>query len=84
MRLKVLGATGAEFPGFHPPAFLLDGFMLLDAGTIGAVLDEKGLQDFCKGRLAVHKVPKAIRFLDELPKYQSGKVNKPALRKMAW
>jgi ribonuclease BN (tRNA processing enzyme) len=41
MRLKVLGSSGAEFPGFHPPAFLLDDTLLLDAGTIGAVLPDK-------------------------------------------
>ncbi len=40
MRLKVLGASGAEFPGFYPPAFLIDDEILLDAGTIGAVLSE--------------------------------------------
>jgi ribonuclease BN (tRNA processing enzyme) len=39
MRLKVLGSSGAEFPGFHPPAFLIDDSLLLDAGTIGAALD---------------------------------------------
>jgi ribonuclease BN (tRNA processing enzyme) len=42
MRLHVLGASGAEFPGQNPPAFLVDEFLLLDAGTIGAVLDEEG------------------------------------------
>lgn len=41
MRLRVLGSSGAEFPGFHPPAFLMDDSTLLDAGTIGPVLDEK-------------------------------------------
>jgi len=40
MKLRVLGASGAEFPGQNPPAFLLDGTVLLDAGTIGAVLTE--------------------------------------------
>jgi len=40
MLLKVLGSAGAEFPGFHPPAFLIDGTMLLDAGTIGSQLTE--------------------------------------------
>ena len=39
MKLRVLGASGAEFPGFNPPAFLIDDCLLLDAGTIGAVLD---------------------------------------------
>lgn len=41
MKLKVLGCAGAEFPGFNPPAFLIDGTILLDAGTIGAVLNEE-------------------------------------------
>jgi len=41
MKLKVLGSAGAEFPKFNPPAFLIDSSILLDAGTIGAVLDEQ-------------------------------------------
>jgi ribonuclease BN (tRNA processing enzyme) len=41
MRLKVLGSSGAELPDFHPPAFLIDDSLLLDAGTIGAVLGER-------------------------------------------
>jgi len=41
MKLRILGASGAEFPGQNPPGFLLDDSVLLDAGTIGAVLDEK-------------------------------------------
>lgn len=41
MILRVLGASGAEFPGMNPPSFLLDGTMLLDAGTIGSVLSEE-------------------------------------------
>jgi ribonuclease BN (tRNA processing enzyme) len=40
MKLRVLGSAGAEFPNFHPPAFLVDEILLLDAGTIGAVLSE--------------------------------------------
>lgn len=38
MKIRVLGSAGAEFPGFHPPAFLVDDVLLLDAGTTGAVL----------------------------------------------
>lgn len=41
MRLRVLGCSGAEFPGHNPSAFLIDGSLLLDGGTIGAVLDEE-------------------------------------------
>ncbi|MBI4685437.1 MAG: 3',5'-cyclic-nucleotide phosphodiesterase [Nitrospirae bacterium] len=40
MKIKVLGCSGAEFPGFNPPAFLIDGKLLLDAGTIGSSLSE--------------------------------------------
>lgn len=40
MKLRVLGSAGAEFPHFHPPGFLIDETLLLDAGTIGAVLSE--------------------------------------------
>jgi ribonuclease BN (tRNA processing enzyme) len=40
MLLKVLGSSGAEFQGFNLPAFLIDGSLLLDAGTIGSRLSE--------------------------------------------
>uniref|UniRef100_C6E0P8 Beta-lactamase domain protein n=1 Tax=Geobacter sp. (strain M21) TaxID=443144 RepID=C6E0P8_GEOSM len=40
MRLRVLGCSGAEFPGHSPSAFLIDDSLLLDAGTVGAVLSE--------------------------------------------
>src|SRR6266568_5219677 len=38
MVIRVLGSAGAELPDFNPPAFLVDDILLLDAGTIGAVL----------------------------------------------
>jgi acyl-CoA synthetase (AMP-forming)/AMP-acid ligase II len=38
--------------------------------------NKKDLQDFCNQTLAVHKVPKYVEFIDELPKTQSGKVDK--------
>jgi len=41
MKLRVLGSAGAELPNFRPPAFLIDDNLLLDAGTIGAVLTEE-------------------------------------------
>jgi ribonuclease BN (tRNA processing enzyme) len=41
MKLRVLGSAGAEFPNFRPPAFLINDHLLLDAGTIGAVLTEE-------------------------------------------
>lgn len=40
MKIKVLGCSGAEMPDSHPPAFLIDEQILLDAGTIAGVLKE--------------------------------------------
>ena len=39
MRIKVLGASGSEVPGHNCPAFLVDGKILLDAGTIALSLN---------------------------------------------
>ena len=39
MRIKVLGAAGSEVPGHNCPAFLIDGKILLDAGTIALSLN---------------------------------------------
>jgi ribonuclease BN (tRNA processing enzyme) len=39
MEIRVLGASGSEGPGQNPPAFLVDGFMLMDAGTVSPSLD---------------------------------------------
>ncbi len=44
-------------------------------------LDEKDIQNHCLQKLARHKAPKFVEFISELPKYQSGKVNKMALSK---
>ncbi|MFH1374838.1 MAG: AMP-binding protein [bacterium] len=43
--------------------------------------DEREIQDFCRLELAPHKTPKQVVFVDTLPKYQTGKVNKLALVK---
>lgn len=40
MKVKVLGSSGAELPGYNSPAFLVDDKVLLDAGTIGTSLGE--------------------------------------------
>jgi ribonuclease BN (tRNA processing enzyme) len=41
MKVRVLGCSGAEFPGHRPPSFLLDGKILFDAGSLTNVLDIK-------------------------------------------
>ncbi len=39
MKIKVLGASGSEVPGHSCPAFLVDGKVLLDAGTVAVSLN---------------------------------------------
>lgn len=39
MKITVLGSAGSEVPGHNPPAFLIDDFMLLDAGTVSLSLE---------------------------------------------
>ena len=40
MRVSILGSAGSEVPGLNPPAFLIDDFLLLDAGTVTLTLDQ--------------------------------------------
>jgi ribonuclease BN (tRNA processing enzyme) len=40
VKVKALGSSGAELPGYNSPAFLVDNNVLLDAGTIGTSLSE--------------------------------------------
>ena len=44
--------------------------------------DEAALIAFCKERVARYKVPKSIRFLEELPKTPQGKILRRELRKL--
>jgi benzoate-CoA ligase family protein len=42
-------------------------------------VDERSLQDFVRERLSPHKVPREVRFVDDLPKTPSGKLDRKAL-----
>jgi acyl-coenzyme A synthetase/AMP-(fatty) acid ligase len=45
----------------------------------GAVADEDGLIAWCAERLAAYKAPRAIRFLDALPRTANGKIQRKRL-----
>ena len=45
----------------------------------GASLTKEEVLDFCKGRLAKYKTPKYVKFLDEIPKNEAGKINRRIL-----
>jgi len=48
-----------------------------------AELTNRDIQYHCRNRLSEHKIPKYIDFVESMPKYQSGKVNKPLLKSMS-
>ncbi|MBI9076458.1 MAG: long-chain fatty acid--CoA ligase [Desulfatibacillum sp.] len=48
----------------------------------GVEMTEKQIIAYCKEKLAAYKVPKSIRFVDELPKSAIGKLMRREVRKM--
>jgi len=49
----------------------------------GYEVTEEDLKEYCKARLARHKCPRYIRFIDSFPMTASGKIQKFRLREMA-
>jgi acyl-CoA synthetase (AMP-forming)/AMP-acid ligase II len=45
-----------------------------------AALTVDAILDYCEGKLARYKIPKAVEFVDELPRNLTGKVQKTVLR----
>ncbi|WP_117000534.1 AMP-binding protein [Desertimonas flava] len=46
----------------------------------GATVDEEGLRDFCRGKIAHFKVPRYVKLVDEFPMTVTGKVQKYLMR----
>ncbi|QIN80090.1 AMP-binding protein [Rubrobacter marinus] len=55
-------------------------FVVLRGGFEGDAALVEELQDFVKGRIAPYKYPRRIEFTDELPKTQTGKIQRFKLR----
>ncbi|MFO7596158.1 MAG: AMP-binding protein [Desulfocurvibacter africanus] len=49
----------------------------------GANLAPEDVRDFCRGKIAWHKIPKYVAFVQEYPMTASGKIQKYKLREMA-
>jgi fatty-acyl-CoA synthase len=47
-----------------------------------ASLSEEDVLSYCKNNLAKYKIPKYVHFLEELPKNDTGKINKLALKQL--
>jgi acetyl-CoA synthetase len=60
----------------------LKAVVVMNKGGFDADATTKRLQDFVKAKLLPHKYPREVRFIDELPKTGTGKIDRQALLKM--
>ena len=70
----VIGAAD-ESRGMIVKAFVV----LTDRALAGAAMTQE-LQDFVKGQIAPYKYPRAIEYVDALPRTETGKVQRFRLR----
>jgi len=49
----------------------------------GAALTDEIVKDFCRGKIARHKIPKYVFFIDEFPMTGSGKIQKFKLKDLS-
>jgi 2-aminobenzoate-CoA ligase len=61
---------------------LVKAFVVLADGVIGSPLLVAELQEFAKGTIAPYKYPRAIEFIDALPRTSTGKVQRYVLRQV--
>jgi benzoate-CoA ligase family protein len=60
----------------------LKAVVVMNAGAFDASEATKMLQDFVKAKLLPYKYPREVRFMDELPKTGTGKIDRQALLKV--
>jgi 2-aminobenzoate-CoA ligase len=70
----VVGATDSE------RGQIVSAYVVLKPGVIGDPLCVKRLQDHVKAEIAPYKYPRAVSFVDALPKTQTGKIQRFKLR----
>jgi len=49
----------------------------------GFAMQPEDVQDYCRGKIAWHKIPKYVAFVDDYPMTASGKIQKYKLRELA-
>jgi acetyl-CoA synthetase len=60
----------------------LKAVVVMNSGAFDATDATKRLQDFVKAKLLPYKYPREIKFIDELPKTGTGKIDRQALLKV--
>src|SRR5205085_3921263 len=62
---------------------IVTAYVVPAAGTVADAALVRQLQDHVKATIAPYKYPRAVEFVAELPKTQTGKLQRFALRQMA-
>ena len=62
---------------------LVKAYVVLTDGAVGDEAMTRHLQDFAKQQIAPYKYPRAIEFLDALPRTETGKLQRFRLRELA-
>ena len=62
---------------------IVKAYVVLASGIIGDAALTAALQDHVKREIAPYKYPRAIEFVAQLPKTETGKLQRFALRQMA-
>jgi 2-aminobenzoate-CoA ligase len=63
---------------------IIKAYIVLREGYMGGDGLAKELQEFVKNAIAPYKYPRAVEFITELPRTQTGKVQRYVLRQQAW
>jgi 2-aminobenzoate-CoA ligase len=63
---------------------IIKAFVVLREGYTGSDDLARALQDYVKNNIAPYKYPRAIEFIPELPRTQTGKVQRYVLRDREW
>jgi 2-aminobenzoate-CoA ligase len=59
---------------------IVEAHVVLKEGIIAGVDEVKSLQDHVKATIAPYKYPRAVKFIDALPKTQTGKIQRFRLK----
>ncbi|MDT7627291.1 MAG: hypothetical protein QOF99_8192 [Pseudonocardiales bacterium] len=86
LEVAVIGVPDEKW-GERPKAFVVLKSGVLKSGALtsgGATAGEDELLEHVRAKIARYKAPKAIEFVEELPKTSTGKVQKFELREKEW
>ena len=83
MIFKVAGCYGSELPGYHSAGFLVNGRLLLEAGTVTSILtweEQLGVTEVCVSHMHLDHV-KELAFLARQPRRENrrGRSSSPGL-----